>query len=121
MTKSIAVSALIKATDKAQHAEATFSAIATYFAGDASVSSGKMFGSVGLKTNGKVFAMLVRHEFVVKLTKARVDELVRTNAGRYFDPGHGRLMKEWVSVSVGNVPWLTLAQEAHRLLTDHKP
>jgi hypothetical protein len=33
----------------------------------------------------------------VKLPRERVDELVEAGAGHRFDPGHGRLMKEWVA------------------------
>ena len=39
-------------------------------------------------------------------------ELVRAGAGAYFDPGHGRLMKEWIAVPEGAAPWLALAKEA---------
>jgi len=34
----------------------------------------------------------------VKLPRERVDELVEPGAGHRFDPGHGRLMKEWVAL-----------------------
>jgi hypothetical protein len=34
----------------------------------------------------------------VKLPRERVDELVEAGAGHRFDPGHGRLMKEWVAL-----------------------
>ena len=35
-------------------------------------------------------------QFVAKLPRERVDELVRLGQGEHFDPGHGRKMKEWV-------------------------
>ena len=80
-------------------------------AGDG-VSEGRMFGSSGLKFGGKVFAMEVKGQLVVKLSAARVDELVAAGARR-FDPGHGRLMREWASVGP-DAPWdwLELAREA---------
>jgi hypothetical protein len=53
---------------------------------------------MGLKVDGKIFAMHSKGKFVAKLPKDRVDELVRAGKGEYFDPGHGRLMKEWVSL-----------------------
>src|SRR5262245_33330478 len=60
---------------------------------------GKGFGASGLKANGKLFAMMSsRGKFVAKLPRARVDELVARGQGAYFDPGHGRLMKEWVEL-----------------------
>jgi hypothetical protein len=47
---------------------------------------------------GKIFAMLVRGELVVKLPKQRVDQLVDSNTGTRFERGQGRPMKEWLSV-----------------------
>ena len=76
------------------------------------VTCGKMMSAVGLKAGGKIFAMFPRGEFVVKLPKARVDELVEAGKGRRFDPGHGRLMKEWIVVAPGKADWLSLANEA---------
>lgn len=60
------------------------------------VAKAKMFGSDGLKVGGKFFASLSKGRFVVKLPKARVDELVDQGKGERFDPGSGRAMKEWV-------------------------
>jgi hypothetical protein len=73
-----------------------------------------MFSSSNVLTvNGKIFAMLVRGSLVVKLSKQRVDELVAAGVGRYFDPGHGRLMKQWISVGLGRAPWVELAKDAY--------
>jgi hypothetical protein len=76
-------------------------------------ASRRKFGSNGLKVNGKIFAMLVKGALVVKLPKARVEALVGAGTGVPFDPGHGRLMKEWVSVAGAEDDWLPLAREAH--------
>jgi hypothetical protein len=66
-----------------------------------------------LSVNGKIFAMLVRGKLVVKLPQQRVDGLVAARVGTYFDPGHGRLMKQWISIGAGKAPWVGLAQEAY--------
>jgi TfoX/Sxy family transcriptional regulator of competence genes len=67
----------------------------------------------GLRVKGKVFAMLAKGELVVKLPKERVDELVASGAGTQFDPGRGRLMKEWASVPEDSAEdWERLAREA---------
>lgn len=72
-----------------------------------------MFGSPGLKIGGKVFAMLVKGKLVVKLPKDRVEALVISGEGEYFDPGHGRLMKEWAAIkSASKKEWLSLAEAA---------
>jgi hypothetical protein len=75
---------------------------------------GKGFGSTALKVKGKIFALFSsRGEFVVKLPLRRVDELIAAGKGGRFDPGHGRLMKEWLAVR-SNSPedWMRLANEA---------
>jgi hypothetical protein len=50
---------------------------------------------------------------VVKLPRQRVDELIGSGEGERFDPGHGRLMKEWVTIGpeCGRL-WVALAEEA---------
>jgi len=65
---------------------------------DPSIGQGRMFNAVGLKTGGKFFAMVVKDELVVKLPADRIDELIGDGEGRRFDPGHGRLMKEWATL-----------------------
>jgi hypothetical protein len=85
------------------------------FASDPRVTSGgKGFGSGALKVSGKIFAMISsRGQFVVKLPKERVAELVREGRGEYFDPGRGKLMKEWFAQDGKPNTWLALAKEAH--------
>jgi hypothetical protein len=46
---------------------------------------------------------------------------VAAGAGEYFDPGHGRLMKEWVAIAGHGVPWIALAREAHAFVKAGKP
>ena len=86
-------------------AEALFEQLVNRFRADPSVtppsaSKGGKFGASGLKVDGKPFAMLSKGELVVKLPRQRVDELVAAGTGKPFDPGHGRLMKEWVTIPV---------------------
>ena len=84
--------------EQSQDAQDRFQSIVRRYADTPEVSMGKMFGSTGLKVHGKVFAMLVKDKLVVKLPKARVEELIALERGLLFNPGHGRLMKEWISV-----------------------
>jgi hypothetical protein len=50
---------------------------------------------------------------LVKLPRERVDELIAAGTGTRFDPGHGRRMKERVSVAPAHGrSWPKLAQEA---------
>ena len=93
-----------------------FDAIVAAFSRDAEVTSGKMLAAAGLKQHGKIFAMFPRGVFVAKLPRARVDELVRLGHGELFDPGHGRLMKEWIAMRGHEDTWLALAREARRFV-----
>ena len=102
-----------KATDTASgKAEEAFARVTRAFADDPDVSFGRLFASDGLKVHDKIFAMLVRGSLVVKLPRARVDVLIAAKQGERFDPGHGRLMKEWVVIEPDAGDWLALAKEA---------
>lgn len=89
-----------------------FATVVKAFAKDDDVTSGRMFAAMGLKVHGKIFAMHVKGALVVKLPRERVDAIVRAKRGEPFDPGHGRLMKEWVSMAGHEASWLALAREA---------
>ena len=78
------------------------------------VTGGTGFGrSEGLRIENKIYAMLVNDELVVKLPKVQVDELVEAGVGRRFEPGTGRVMKEWLSVpSSASRRWKALVHDA---------
>jgi hypothetical protein len=96
----------------------SFARVVAAFAGEQAVTrGGKGFGSAGLKVNGKLFAFVSsKGRFVVKLPKDRVDAIVSAGEGEYFDPGHGRLMKEWVAIDGRPADWLRLARAAHHFV-----
>jgi len=96
----------------------SFAAIASAFSNDRHVTQGMMMSSYGLKVNGKIFAMYGRSQFVVKLPKQRVDELVSSGTGKRFEPGPGRVMKEWIAFKGEKRNWLGLAQEAYDFVKD---
>lgn len=98
--------------------EKRFAALVDTFATRSGVSppaeSGRRaFGSLALKVNGSIFAMLVGGRLVVKLPKGRVEALLTDGSGTPFHAGKGRPMKEWVTV-VGDdeETWQALASEA---------
>ncbi len=76
----------------------------------------RKFGSNGLKVTGKLFALGTQGALVVKLPKAQVQKIVSAGQGEFFDPGHGRLMKEWVKLTGASSNWLALAKEAHEFV-----
>jgi hypothetical protein len=93
-----------------------FAPIVDAFRADPRVTSGKMMAAFGLKVDGKIFAMFPKGTFVAKLPKARVDELVAAGRGIHFDPGHGRVMKEWIALAGHEKTWPGLAKEARRFV-----
>jgi hypothetical protein len=46
--------------------------------------------------------------------------LVAKGDGKPFDPGHGRLMKEWLIIVSPKVSWSALAKEAHAFVASAK-
>lgn len=53
-----------------------------------------------------IAVMSSKRQFVVKLPKNRVDDLVNRDKGQRFNPGHGRIMKEWFVVGKGKAKWV---------------
>jgi TfoX/Sxy family transcriptional regulator of competence genes len=65
------------------------------------VGSGKGgFGSDALQVDGRIFAMVTRGCLVLKLPRARVNDLVASGDAGAFDAGKGRPMKEWAAFEV---------------------
>ena len=59
-----------------------------------------MFGALCMKTpNGKSAAMFWKDNIVVKLTGKSLDDAMRLNGSKLFEPMEGRPMKEWVQIS----------------------
>jgi TfoX/Sxy family transcriptional regulator of competence genes len=88
---------------------------------DATLSTKKGFGSSALWVSGKIFAMLVRGQLVVKLPQQRVDAVVGSGGGQRFQPGTGRLMKEWLVLAPSlEEEWLNLATEALQFVSSKR-
>ena len=90
-----------------------FEAIAVAHERDPGVTRGTGFGTTaGLRINGKIFAMLMDDQLVVKLPGERVTELEDGGAGRRLGTGRGRPYREWIALRADAVPWPDLAAEA---------
>jgi hypothetical protein len=90
---------------------------------DPRVTEASMFGMPTLKVGGKAFAGLWEKQFVVKIGIPRTQDLLKTKAGRSFDPsGRGRPMKEWIAIkepaAQARQKWPALAEEA-KAFVDH--
>jgi TfoX/Sxy family transcriptional regulator of competence genes len=88
-------------------------AVAETFDASSASRQPRKFGSNGLKVDGRLFALFTQGTLVVKLPNERVAALVAKGDGKPFDPGHGRLMKEWLTVVSPKLSWSALAKEAH--------
>jgi hypothetical protein len=82
------------------------------------VVAGTGFGkSEGLRVGGKIFTMFIDGELVVKVSRSRAEEIVAEGRGRQFDPGHGRLMKQWVTLPFSSMSWADLVSEARSFVS----
>lgn len=75
------------------------------------VIQGTMFGSKGLRTGRKFFAVWWHEKLVTKLPPERLQELVSTGRAEPFEPMEGRPMNGWVIVDP-SADWLPLVNEA---------
>lgn len=75
------------------------------------VTRGSMFGSQGLRTGTKFFALWWHEQLVLKLPPERSRELVDAGTATPFEPMEGRPMNGWVVVSPA-ADWQPLVQEA---------
>jgi hypothetical protein len=78
------------------------------------VTRGTMFGSQGLRTGRKFFAIWWHEQLVVKLPADRLQELVASGEGEVFEPMPGRPMNGWVLLQ-GSAEWdaVVTAARAH--------
>lgn len=75
------------------------------------------FGSDALTFNGRIFAALSHGKLLLKLPRARVDDLISTNIAEPFVLRE-RIMREWLLLPVEQEElWPTLTEEAHRFVT----
>ncbi len=66
-----------------------------------------------LKINRKMFAMWSHETFVLKMPKERVSELLESKVGLPYDPGNGKIMKEWVIIPEKHInEWIDFTKKA---------
>ena len=75
------------------------------------VTPGTMFGSKGLRTGTRFFAIWWHEHLVLKLPPARLTQLVEAGNGRPFEPMEGRRMNGWILLGE-SVDWAAVVDEA---------
>jgi hypothetical protein len=75
------------------------------------VSRGTMFGSQGLRTGTKFFAIWWHEHLVLKPGPDRIQQLVAAGEAEPFEPMPGRPMNGWVVVG-DDADWAPLVAEA---------
>jgi hypothetical protein len=94
--------------------EANFWALAEPLLTAATVTRSTMMGLPCLRAGGRFFASFDRRTtaLLVKLSEARVNELIGSGAAEPFAPS-GRRFREWASIDSGrSESWLSLLHEA---------
>ena len=80
----------------------------------------KGLGRGALKVKGKIFVMISSQgQFVVKLSKNRVDALPPQALVKRFEPRPGKSMKEWLVVTALRSDWVKLAKEGCDFVSHH--
>ena len=86
-------------------ARRAFTAIVPTYLDHDGVETGTGFGgNPGLRLGGRIFAMLVDDDLVVKLDPGLVSKLVGSDGAVAFDAGKGRPMRAWLRVPFGSSP-----------------
>ena len=68
-----------------------------------------------IKIKKKMFAMFSKGNYVLKLPKSRVEELISSGNGLPYDPGNGKIMKKWVIIPEKySSKWIEYASEAKK-------
>jgi hypothetical protein len=114
-------------TSQGDAALAAFEQLVADYDGRPGVSHGRIWHNDGLTVGGKIFAMVVRDELVVKVPATRATALVDSGTATRFEPSPGRAMREWVSVPLPGgrrrSMWADLVQEAYAYVggADRRP
>ena len=78
-------------------------------------------GAQGIKFGKKLFVMFYKGELVVKLSPARVTELVSSGEGLPHDVGTGKPMEDWVKFPLSKKDkWIQYCEESKSYVIGEK-
>jgi hypothetical protein len=82
------------------------------------IAESRGFGPSTLQVNGRIYAIVSRGRFVVKLPRARADTLIASRTYLPFDASKGRPMKERVAIAEhAAAQWTKLAAKARQFVS----
>ena len=106
------------------HISAPYAALIRRFADQPGVSlpaeKRSNFGNNALKTDGKIFAMLVKGALAVKLPPTEVESATLAGRGEPLSMGRGRVMKEWLLVDEPPRRWYAVAERARAYVASQR-
>ena len=92
-----------------------YAEVKAHFANDSEVEVLKGRGAQGIKKDGKLFAMFMKGDLLVKLPGHRVKEIINTGDGVLYDPGTGKPMNNRVLIPASNKDtWIKYSIEAKK-------
>ena len=109
------------AADTPTGPEQSFETVVERLLREPDTDTGRAFHKPGVRVKGKIVAMLVDDELVVKLPAERCAALVAAGSAQPFRTGK-REMREWVSIPhEPSVDWAAIAEEARAFVREGTP
>jgi len=90
-----------------------YASVKAHFEKVAGVTVNAGRGAQGLKVGDQMFAMFSRGDLLLKLPPERVEALVAAGRGLPYDPGTGKVLKNYLLVPAARKnSWIRLCKEA---------
>lgn len=90
-----------------------YASVKAHFEKVAGVTVNAGRGAQGLKVGAKMFAMFSKGDLLLKMPPERVAALIAAKRGLPYDPGTGKVMKNYVVIPAAKKrSWIKLCEEA---------
>jgi hypothetical protein len=90
-----------------------YASVKAHFEDVAGVTVNAGRGAQGLKVGKKMFAMFSKGDLLLKMPPEQVDALIAAERGLPYDPGNGKVMKNYVLIPAARQSsWIELCEAA---------
>ena len=90
-----------------------YASVKAHFESVAGVTVNAGRGAQGLKVGNKMFAMFSKGDLLLKMPPERVAAIIAAGRGLPYDPGTGKVLKNYVLIPASNKrSWIKLCEEA---------